>query len=322
VNHAADCAASVGADRNHKALAANGDEVFLGCAIGGELAQGCTQAFFNEPLLAVLFAADAAQLGRGVVGQRAVGLNGALDGLGQRAKASGQRTGDRRESGILPTSRAGGDCNSDCTRPRRWPARNRCSSLASSAAPGICALARVAWGQRGRRRGWRFALQAAAALAGKLVLARDPLFVGRWPERENRIVAQGDAAKPATKAQAAPTQSAKSASTTGDGMGSSRGMIFLRWIYFIDPASLGSSPARWHQQRSRRLVHGDDDRSGRLLSRALIGVRRGGIEVGCVTCLKTARLVAVVKLQRAFPARRELGALVHMGLGSISSVSG
>ena len=80
VNHAADAPLQLGADGNDEAVAANGDEVFLGCAVLGELAQGGAQAFFDEPLLALLLAADAAQLGRGVVGQRAVGLNGALDG--------------------------------------------------------------------------------------------------------------------------------------------------------------------------------------------------------------------------------------------------
>ena len=55
------------------------DQVFLRGAVSRELAEGGAQAFFDDALLALLFAANAVQLGRCVVGQRAVGLNFALD---------------------------------------------------------------------------------------------------------------------------------------------------------------------------------------------------------------------------------------------------
>ena len=82
MNHAGDAALELRADGNDEAVAADGDEVFLGCAFLGELAEGGAEAFFDDALLALLLAADAAQFGRSVVGQRAVGLDGALDGLG------------------------------------------------------------------------------------------------------------------------------------------------------------------------------------------------------------------------------------------------
>jgi hypothetical protein len=47
-----------------------------------ESLRSAAQALFDEALLALLLAADAVQFGRGVVGQRAVGLDGALDGFG------------------------------------------------------------------------------------------------------------------------------------------------------------------------------------------------------------------------------------------------
>ena len=84
MDHAADAPLELAANGNDEAVAANGDEVFLCGAFGGEFAQGGTQAFFDDALLALLLAANAAQLGLGVVSQRAVGLNGALDGFGER----------------------------------------------------------------------------------------------------------------------------------------------------------------------------------------------------------------------------------------------
>ena len=90
MDHAGDASLQLAADGNHKAVATDGDEVFLGSALAGEFAQRGAQAFFDNAPLALLFAADAAQLGRGIVGQGAVGLNGALDGLSQRAQTAGE----------------------------------------------------------------------------------------------------------------------------------------------------------------------------------------------------------------------------------------
>ncbi len=69
VDDAADAPLELAADGNDEAVAANGDEVFLRGALGGEFAQGGAEALFDDALLALLLAADAGQLGRGVVGQ-------------------------------------------------------------------------------------------------------------------------------------------------------------------------------------------------------------------------------------------------------------
>ena len=93
VDYARDAALQLRADGNDEAVAANGDQLVLGCAVAGELAQGGSQTFFDLALLALLIAANAGQLGRGIVGERAVGLDGALDGLGQGTQASRERVG-------------------------------------------------------------------------------------------------------------------------------------------------------------------------------------------------------------------------------------
>ena len=93
VDHARDAALELAAHGNDEAVAADGDEVFLGGAFAGELAQGGAEALFDDALLAFLLAADAAEFGRSVVGERAVGLDFALDGL---RRADGELRGQRR----------------------------------------------------------------------------------------------------------------------------------------------------------------------------------------------------------------------------------
>jgi hypothetical protein len=82
VDYAGDAALELGADGNDEAVAADGDEVLLGCAIAGKLAQGGSERLFNLALLALLLATDAVEFRRRVVGEGAVGLDGALDGFG------------------------------------------------------------------------------------------------------------------------------------------------------------------------------------------------------------------------------------------------
>ena len=113
VNHACDAPLKLRAHRNHEALTANGNDVVLRRVFRGELAQRRAQAFLDKFLLALLLAADAIQLGRGVVGERAVGLNLALDGFGKRPQAGGER---RRKFG---KSRQFAD------KPHRWLAQER-----------------------------------------------------------------------------------------------------------------------------------------------------------------------------------------------------
>ena len=90
VDDSGDAALEFRADGDDEAVASDGDEVFLGCAVGGELAQGGTEGFFNLALLALLVAADAVKFGRRVVGEGAVGLDGALDGFSQWTEAGGE----------------------------------------------------------------------------------------------------------------------------------------------------------------------------------------------------------------------------------------
>ena len=63
VNHAGDTPLQFGADGNHEAVAANGDQVFLRRASRGELAKRGAEALFNKALLALLLAANAAEPG-------------------------------------------------------------------------------------------------------------------------------------------------------------------------------------------------------------------------------------------------------------------
>jgi len=63
VDNARDAALELGADGNDEAVAADGDEVFLGGAVRRELAQGGAEGFFNLALLAFLLAADAVEFG-------------------------------------------------------------------------------------------------------------------------------------------------------------------------------------------------------------------------------------------------------------------
>jgi membrane carboxypeptidase/penicillin-binding protein len=49
-------------DGNDKALAAYGDQIFLGTSAFGQLAQSAAQALFNRSLLALDLAADTPQI--------------------------------------------------------------------------------------------------------------------------------------------------------------------------------------------------------------------------------------------------------------------
>ena len=108
MNDAGDAALELRADGDDEAVAANGDEVFLGGAVGGELAEGGAEGLFDDALLTLLVAADAVKLGRGVVGEGAVGLDGALDGFGQGAETGGERGRALGEAGELAGEAGGG----------------------------------------------------------------------------------------------------------------------------------------------------------------------------------------------------------------------
>ena len=84
VNHARHAPLQLRAHRYHEALAANRNQFFLCCAFTRKFAQRRAQAFLNHSLLALLLATDAVELRRGVVSERPVGLNRALDRLRER----------------------------------------------------------------------------------------------------------------------------------------------------------------------------------------------------------------------------------------------
>ena len=97
VNDAADTALEFAADGDDEAVAANGDEVFLRGAFGGELAERGAKGFFDWALLALLITANAVELGRGVVGEGAIGLDFAFDGFGQPPQRRRPVVGDLGE---------------------------------------------------------------------------------------------------------------------------------------------------------------------------------------------------------------------------------
>ena len=103
----------------------------------------------------------------------------------------------RERPGSLPTSRAGGDCSSDCQEATSLASRaTACSSSASRAAPGICALAACCVGSKRPPRGMETCSSSKQPhLAGELMLAGDPLFVGRGSQIENRVAAHGRSGK-------------------------------------------------------------------------------------------------------------------------------
>src|ERR1035437_9950323 len=81
------------------------------------------------------------------------------------------------------------------------------------------------------------------------------------------------------------------------------------------PGNRGTDRPQRNRLRLRRLVHGHDDRRGRLLARALVGARRRGVEVARIARPQRACLVAVVKLQLPLQYIQELEPLVHVRLG-------
>ena len=81
MDHAGDAALELGADGDDEAVAADGDDVVLRCAIGGKFAERGAEGLLDLALLALLIAANAAEFGGGVVGEGAVGLDCSFDGF-------------------------------------------------------------------------------------------------------------------------------------------------------------------------------------------------------------------------------------------------
>ncbi len=162
MDDAGDAALELGTNGNDEAVAADGDEVFLSGAVGGELTQRGAQGLFNDALLALLLAANAAQLGRGTVGESAVGLDGAFDGLCQRAKRWWlAKQSARRGRGACRLGARAATGAGIARRRRRWRGGRWLETRRPRGLRRGCGLCRRAgWGQRGRRAGWRLVRRA------------------------------------------------------------------------------------------------------------------------------------------------------------------
>ncbi len=98
VHHTRDAALELCLHRDDEALAANRDEVFLRRALAGEAAQRLAQAALDGALLPLDLAADAAQIGRGIVIQGAVRVDARPQRAQQRRKlVAAQRFGHRTQ---------------------------------------------------------------------------------------------------------------------------------------------------------------------------------------------------------------------------------
>ena len=86
VDDAGNLAFELGLDRDDEAVAADGDELVLGAAVVAQAAQRASQALLDGAVLAVDRAPDAAELRRGVIGERAVGLDLAAQLTQQRGE--------------------------------------------------------------------------------------------------------------------------------------------------------------------------------------------------------------------------------------------
>ena len=231
---------SSAADGNDEAVAADGDEIFLRCAVAGELAQRGAEAFFNEALLALLIAADAAELGRCIVGEGAVGLDFALDGFGERAEAGGERGGERGEAGELAGEARGGRLEQRL--PGGYVVGQAGDGLEFVGFKGCAGDLRLG----GELRGVEEAAEGDGDLLGEKRRSSPVSWCWRVIQassvegRRSRMAWRptGDAAKPATRASSGShSRAAKSTCSTGDGMGSRRGMASRN--YSSVPGELG-----------------------------------------------------------------------------------
>ena len=75
MDDAGDLALELGFDGDDEALAADGDEIVLGAAAFAEAAERFAEALFDGAVLAFHGAADAAELGGGIVVEGAVGFD-------------------------------------------------------------------------------------------------------------------------------------------------------------------------------------------------------------------------------------------------------
>ena len=150
----------------------------------------------------------------------------------------------------LPARRAGGSLKSACHDATSLASRaTLCNSAASSAAPAICAFAANCVGSKRPPRGIdicssRISRTSAASRCWRVIHSSS--VEGRNARIASRPT--GDAAKPATsESSGCHSSAARSACTTGDGMGSSSGILRN---YGSVPGSTVVQAARF-EERSR-----------------------------------------------------------------------
>ncbi len=135
----------------------------------------------NGALLALLLAADAAQLGRGIIGNRAIGLDGAVDCLGQRFQVVRERNRGFNKAGQSP--------HKACRRrlqqrlPRRDIVRESGNRLKLFGLQGNLWNARL-----GGKRGW---IKQATKRNGNLFFEQQTKFGGETMLPVNPILVRG-----------------------------------------------------------------------------------------------------------------------------------
>ena len=183
----------------------------LGCAVAGELAKRGTQAFFDRGAAGApdRGGCESSQFGRGIVGQSAIGLNGALYRLCERTKACGE--GRRKESGkagdFANETRGGRllprDCPGGCSS---WLAGRRLAARWPQERSGVGLRGQLGGVKEAAEKDGNLLAQKQADLACELMLAADPGFVGGGLEIEDRMPAYRRAAKPIPEPATAPTR--------------------------------------------------------------------------------------------------------------------
>jgi len=122
------------------------------------------KAFFNEALLALLIATDAAEFGEASSAREPSGWI-----LRSMDSANGRRLVDNAadsedKPGSLPTRRAGATGAATARKLRRWPGGQRLQFVGFKRRAGICALAASCVGSKRPPRGMETARQAAGGV--------------------------------------------------------------------------------------------------------------------------------------------------------------
>ena len=110
MDDAGDLALELGLDGNDEALAAYGDDVFLGGPVFAQAGGGAAEGGFDGAVLRLHGAADAAELGAGFVGEGAVGFDFAAQEAEERGEVVGEeRLGEGADGGAEAACGFGGE---------------------------------------------------------------------------------------------------------------------------------------------------------------------------------------------------------------------